>query len=143
MTDEVEAVARAIFEVDRAFHEEPLPERHFKVAIAQYQARARAAIAAMRDRQEFREKVIRLSAEHAPALNRLAWQEGYEAAAERIKVLEEALRGVLKWAEPIAGDNRDEKAAAFELATTETARAALTPPAHQETTQSHTDTEQR
>lgn len=47
MTDE-EAVARAIFEVDRDFHDEPLPERHFKVAIAQYQARARAAIAAMR-----------------------------------------------------------------------------------------------
>lgn len=48
MTDDprVEAVARAIFEADRDFYDAKIPERHFKVAIALYQAMARAALAA-------------------------------------------------------------------------------------------------
>lgn len=53
MSDLMERVARAIFEAERDFEvvepHQPLPERHFKVAKALYLAKARAAIAAMRE----------------------------------------------------------------------------------------------
>mgnify|MGYP000617872321 CR=1 FL=1 len=55
-----------------------------------------------------------------------------DAAGEEItslrslnKELAEALRRLLKWVEPIAGDNRDEAAEKEELASVEAARVSL------------------
>jgi hypothetical protein len=51
-TELVRRVARAIFEANRDFYvvtsHEPLPERHFKVSVALYEAMAREAIAVVR-----------------------------------------------------------------------------------------------
>lgn len=59
---------------------------------------------------------------------RLPKMDAIEANARLISAapdMAEALRRLLKWVEPIAGDNRDDAAEKEELASVEAARAAL------------------
>ena len=92
--------ARAIFDVDKDFHEPSLPNRHFKVAISQYQARAEAVLAALEPliRADEREQCCRRIQSEVdeanavwlkPTLADQAFLQGKEAAIAALRAAEE------------------------------------------------------
>lgn len=80
----LEKIAMRIFRADQAI-DPSLPERHFKVAISQYLARARAAVEAMREPNE---EISSDASRHSPgAAIMTAWRDISTAPKDGTRIL--------------------------------------------------------